>query len=136
MRSRFTRWQLREMLIIVLPALIVSAGALWLASGFVDPAPPSTFVMSAATKGSPYHRFAERYRAVFERNGVKLEIRESDGSFANLKALSEPASGVHAGFVQGGLTSSKDTPGMLSIGRVAYEPLWVFYNGAAPLERL
>ena len=55
---------------------------------------------------------------------------------ANLKALSNPASGVHAGFVQGGLASSKDTPGLLSVGRVAYEPLWVFYTGSDRLERL
>ena len=43
---------------------------------------------------------------------------------------------MHAGFVQGGLASSKDTPGLLSVGRIAYEPLWVFYTGSAKLERL
>jgi TRAP-type uncharacterized transport system substrate-binding protein len=136
MRSRFTRWQFREVLLIVLPALLIGAGAVWLALGFVDPAPPGTFVISAATKGSPYHRYAERYQATFHRNGVRLDIRESAGSFANLKALADPAAGVHAGFVQGGLASSKRTPGLLSVGRVAYEPLWVFYRGGEPLERL
>ena len=63
-------------------------------------------------------------------------MRESGGSFANLKALADPASGVHAGFVQGGLASSRDAPGLLSVGRIAYEPLWVFYSGGARLERL
>ena len=103
---------------------------------FVDPAPPHTFVVSAATAGSPYYRYAERYKATFKRNGVDLEVRESGGSLANLKALPDPASGVHAGFVQGGLASSKDAPGLLSVGRIAYEPLWVFYTGSARLERL
>src|SRR5262249_9469451 len=55
---------------------------------------------------------------------------------ANLKALSDPASGAHAGFVQGGLKSAKDAPGLLSIGRVAYEPLWVFHGADLKLERL
>jgi ABC-type nitrate/sulfonate/bicarbonate transport system substrate-binding protein len=136
MRSRFTRWQFREVLIVVLPALLLGAAAVWLATRLIDPAPPSTFVVAAATKGSPYYRYAERYQATFRRNGVNLEIRETGGSFANLKALSERASGVHAGFVQGGLASSKDAPGLLSLGRVAYEPLWVFHAGSEPLQRL
>src|SRR5262245_5350593 len=131
MRSKHS--PLHDLLLIGLPVLLVIGGALWLARHFVDPAPPSTFVVSAATAGSPYHRYAERYRATFQRNGVKLAVRESGGSFANLEALSDRATGVHAGFVQGGLASSKDTPGLLSVGRVAYEPLWVFYGGSARL---
>ena len=128
--------QLRDLLLIALPVLIVVGGAVWLARHLVDPAPPGTFVVSAATAGSPYYRYAERYQATFKRNGVKLEIRESDGSLANLKALTDRASGVHAGFVQGGLASSKDAPGLLSVGRIAYEPLWVFHAAEAKLERL
>jgi TRAP-type uncharacterized transport system substrate-binding protein len=128
--------QLRDLLFIVLPVLLIVVGAIWVALRFVDPPPPGTFVVSAASKDSPYHRYAERYQATFKRNGVKLEVRESGGSFANLEALSDRASGVHAGFVQGGLASSKDTPGLLSVGRVAYEPLWVFYTGSGKLERL
>jgi ABC-type nitrate/sulfonate/bicarbonate transport system substrate-binding protein len=67
---------------------------------------------------------------------VQLEVRESDGSFANLKALADPRSGVNAGFVQGGLASAKDAPRLLSIGRIAYEPLWVFHSASLRLERL
>jgi TRAP-type uncharacterized transport system substrate-binding protein len=136
MRSRFALFQLRDLLLILLPVVLVLGAAIWLAIRFADPPPPATFVLSAATAGSPYYRYAERYEATFKRNGVKLEVRESGGSLANLKALSDPASGVHAGFVQGGLTSSKDAPGLLSVGRVAYEPLWVFYAGGARVERL
>jgi TRAP-type uncharacterized transport system substrate-binding protein len=136
MRSRFAFWHLRELLLIGLPLLAIVGVAIWLARHFVDPAPPNTFLISAATKGSPYHRYAERYRATFARNGVKLEVRESQGSFDNLEALSKAAGRVDAGFVQGGLASGKDHPGLMSVGRVAYEPLWVFYAGSARLERL
>lgn len=136
MRSRHVLFQLRDFLFVVLPIVLILVGAVWFALRFVDPAPPTTFVVSAATVGSPYYRYAERYQATFRRNGVKLEIRESAGSFANLKALLDPASGVHAAFVQGGLVSGKGAPGLLSVGRVAHEPLWVFYAGDARLERL
>jgi hypothetical protein len=34
------------------------------------------------------------------------------------------------------LASSKDAPELLSVGRIAYEPLWVFYSGPQRLERL
>jgi len=136
MRSRFVHFQLRDLLLIMLPVLIVIAGATWFALRFAHPAPPETLVLSAAASGSPYYRYAERYRAIFERNGVKLEIRESGGSSANLKSLSDPASGVDAAFVQGGLASSNDTRGLQSLGRIAYEPLWVFYTGSTTLERL
>ncbi len=136
MRARFVFFQLRDALIVGLPILLILAGAAWFLKRFVDPAPPTTFVISAATRGSPYYRHAERYQATFRRNGVNLEIRESGGSFDNLKALSNPATGVQAGFVQGGLASTKDAPGLQSAGRIAYEPLWVFHAGGAPLERL
>ena len=136
MRSKFVRFQLRDLLFIALPALLIVIGVIWFALRFVNPAPPGTLVLSAATSGSPYYRYAERYQATFERNGVKLEIRESGGSLANLKALSNSASGVDAGFVQGGLASNTSAPGLLSVGRIAYEPLWIFYTGNARLERL
>jgi TRAP-type uncharacterized transport system substrate-binding protein len=136
MRSRFVLFQLRDVLLIVLPVLLIVIGAIWFALRFINPAPPGTLVLSAASAGSPYYRDAERYQATFQRNGVKLEIRESGGSLANLKALSDSASGVDAGFVQGGLASSKSAPGLLSVGRIAYEPLWVFYTESARLERL
>jgi TRAP-type uncharacterized transport system substrate-binding protein len=136
MRSRFLRVQLRDLTFIAVPVLIAIVGAVWLALRFADPSPPPAFVISAATKGSPYYRYAERYRPVFERNRVKLEVRESAGSSANLKALTDPASGVNAAFVQGGLFSAKDAPGVLSIGRVAYEPLWVFHVASLHIERL
>jgi TRAP-type uncharacterized transport system substrate-binding protein len=136
MRSRFSRVQLRDMMFIAVPALAAMAGAVWLALRFADPPPPATFVLSAATAGSPYHRLAESYRPVFARNGVKLEVRESAGSSANLKALADPAAGVHAAFVQGGLVSSKDAPDIVSIGRIAYEPLWVFHTLGRRIARL
>jgi len=136
MRSKFATIQARDLILVAVPLLLVAGAAAWLLLRLADPAPPRVFVISAASAGSPYYRVAERYKAIFQREGVKLEVRESTGSVANLEALSNPASGVHAAFVQGGISSAKDKPGLLSVGRVAYEPLWVFYNDRQPVQRL
>jgi len=125
-----------DFLLVVVPVLLLAAIGIWFALRFVHPSPPGTLVLSASSKGSPYYQDAERYRAIFARNGVKLEIRESAGSFANLKALQDPNSGVEVGFVQGGIVSRNDTEGLESVGRVSYEPVWVFYSGMKSLARI
>src|SRR5262245_55094311 len=67
MRSRFSRVQMRDLMLILAPALLVIGGAVWLALRIADPPPPTRFVISAATAGSPYYRYAERYAPVFAR---------------------------------------------------------------------
>ncbi len=136
MRSSVLRPRTRDLLFFALPVLLLVVALVTVALYLVNPGPPGTFVMSAASSGSPYYRYAERYREVFKRNGVKLEIRESNGTLDNLKRLADPASGVDAGIVQGGAVTAKNTPELLSVGRVAYEPIWVFYSGGTRLERL
>jgi hypothetical protein len=53
----------------------------------------------------------------------------------NLALITDPRAHVAAAFLQGGLTNGRETPDVLSIGRVFYEPVWVFYQGEAKLER-
>lgn len=136
MRTSNRFGQVKEILLIAVPMLLLLGAIVWAVLSTAGSAPPKTLVVSTASKGSPYHRLGERYAPVFQRNGVKLEVRESDGSIANFKALTTPATGIDAGFLQGGLKSQKDAPGLLSLGRVAYEPLWVFYNANIKLDRL
>jgi TRAP-type uncharacterized transport system substrate-binding protein len=135
-RFRLLHARARDLLLFALPVLLLVAVVVTAALYLVNPGPPGTFVVSAASAGSPYYRYAERYREVFKRNGVKLAIRESNGSLDNLARLSDPKSGVDAGIVQGGLASTEGRPELLSLGRVAYEPIWVFYSGGTPLNRL
>ena len=119
-----------------LGALGVIAVAFWVAIQFVEPPPPSSMTIATATKGSPYYMLAERYQAYLAKNGVKLELRETGGSFDNLKLLSDAAFGVKLGFVQGGIANEKTAPGLVSLGRVMYEPLWIFANTNAKVGSL
>jgi len=128
--------RLWDWVLIAVPILLLLAGGTWATLQFMQPAPPGKLVISTSTKGTPYHRAAERYAQVLARNVIKLEVRESQGSLDNLKALRDPASGVQAGFTQGGITHGQEITGLRSLGRVFHEPLWVFYRGPDTIDRL
>ena len=112
------------------------AAAFWITSQFVQPAPPKKVTIAASSKDTPYYRLAEDYQRYFKANGITLEIRETTASFENLKLLNDARSGVDLGILQGGIASNKDAPDLRSMGRVSYEPLWVFYRGSEPVTRL
>jgi uncharacterized protein len=124
------------LLLPVLAGVALVALAFWAATKFVEPPPPDRMTIATATKGSPYYALAERYKTFLAKNGVTLDIRETNGSFENIKLLADPASGVQMGFIQGGLANSSSAPGLSSLGRVMYEPLWIFHNADVKIERI
>jgi TRAP transporter TAXI family solute receptor len=130
----FVRW--REILLTAGPAIALVAAGFLITSRFVTPAPPHKMVIAAANKGSPYYRWAEEYQKNLAQSGITLEIKETSGSLENLRLLNDDASGVQLGFVQGGIASTRDNPLLRSLGRVIYEPLWVFYRGDSKIDRL
>jgi TRAP transporter TAXI family solute receptor len=137
MRKPLKLVQVRDFLFTAIPVAALLAVALWLAWKLVPPPPPNTLVIGAATPGSPYHEAAKRYAAFFEGTGVKLEVRETSGSLNNLALLKDAKSGVDAAFLQGGLAGADDVSKLNSLGRIFYEPIWIFQRteGAA-LTRL
>ena len=84
----------REFLAAFVPSLLITLAAFWFTLRYVKPAPPDSFVISAATKGSPYYDLAVEFQKRILKSGVKVEVRESQGSFDNMKALQDPSSGV------------------------------------------
>jgi TRAP transporter TAXI family solute receptor len=135
-RSKFAFAGWRELLLAAGPALVLIAITVWATSRYVTPAPPHKLVIAAASKGSPYYRWAEQYQKVLAQSGITLEIKETSGSLENLRLLNDSASGVQLAFLQGGLVSTRDGPQLRSLGRVFYEPLWVFYRGDGTIDRL
>jgi len=135
MRAKF-RSQLRESLVAGAPAIVLVLAAFWLTAQFIAPPPPKSITIAAAGKGSPYFEAAQRYGRVLADNGVTLEVRESAGSMENIALLANPSLPVAAAFVQGGIANGKELPDARSIGRVFYEPVWIFYQGPERRERL
>ncbi len=119
--------------------LIVGIG-FYIAYQFVAPAPPSSIVITTGSDSGAYYHFAQRYAAILARNGITLEVKTSAGSLDNLERLKNDDAQV--GFVQGGVVELPDDPdaehesGLLSLGSVFYEPVWVFYRADRRLDRL
>ncbi len=102
---------------------------LLIASGFiVRTLPPRTILMTTGPEGSADYEFGVRYREILAQSGVKLQLLPTTGSVENLARLRDPKSGVGVGFIQGGITTRKESPELGSLGTVFYEPLWFFYR--------
>lgn len=122
---------MRDYLRFYVPIAVLVVVGFALASRYINPAPPRHVrIASGATQGA-YAESARRYREILARDGITLEVVATSGSMENLTLLQAQTGGVDVAFVQGG-TGSADAPGLLSIGSVFLEPLWVFVREAVP----
>jgi len=96
---------------------------------FINSTPPKTIIMTSGDDNSMFYKIAGRYAKILARNGVTLKVIKSEGSLENLERLSDPSYRVDAGFVQSGLTKGRKIDKLVSLGSVAFEPLFVFYRG-------
>jgi TRAP transporter TAXI family solute receptor len=120
------------MLMLIVAGIALAAGiTFWL----WQPAPPKKVVMTTGAPDGAYQLYASRYRDALARQGVTLELRSSSGAAENLQRLRDPKSDVQIAIVQSGLTQhGEDTSGLVSLGHLFYEPLWLFSRGAKPIS--
>jgi len=125
----------RDMLASAGPVLLLAIGLLVGAYWWLDPQPPRTVVLATGPAGSAYADFGQRYAQALAREGIRVELLPTAGPASSLQALRDGDADV--AFVRGG---SDDTPedareaaneGILSLGALFYEPLWLFYRPAA-----
>ncbi len=128
-RKKFSDLSRRDLLVTIVSAILLTVAVFAVALRFVEPAPPDTIVMSTGAIDSGYHMFAERYKEILARDGVKLELRPSAGSQQNVSRLLDEQSGIEVGFLQAGSAFSVNAPHLVTLGSIYYEPLWVFYRG-------
>jgi TRAP transporter TAXI family solute receptor len=128
----------REYLKVYLPIVAIVALGFFVAYRLVDPAPSSTLRIATGGPEGAYAAAAERYKAIFARDGVTLEIVHTSGSIENLRLLRDPEKGVDIAFVQGGTGSAvtPSEPELVSLASVFFEPLWIFARGDRPPRRL
>jgi TRAP-type uncharacterized transport system substrate-binding protein len=109
----------------VVLVLLVGIGLL---AYVVRPFPPSTVTIATGPPDSSYDDLGEWFAAYFRRNGVSLNLVASKGPVENVDLL---ASGkVDAAFALGGIPVPNDR-GIVSLGSVQFEPLWLLHRDAA-----
>ena len=130
---RFSVISFRDLLTTYAPVVIVVGLLLWVAYQAIDPTPPSRVVIAAGLEGSAYEDFAEKYRDILAKHHITLEIRESAGSMQNLGRLDTDKSDADLAFVQSGTTNDEASMrrGLVSLGSLFVEPVWIFYREAA-----
>lgn len=116
---------LRDALKVYVPIALLVAAGFFIAYRFVDPAPPTSLKMATGSPEGAYHAFALRYREILARDGVRLELVSTAGSVENLRLL-QAEDGADIAFVQGGVGDPEQSPGLVSLASVFYEPLWIF----------
>ena len=113
----------------VIVTTVILGALLWWGLNRISPLPPSHIVMTTGAPGSAYEDLGKQYRDILAKEGITVELRPSEGDVENLDRLRDQGSGVEFGFLQGGLTSKAESPGLSSLGTVIVQPLWFFYRG-------
>ncbi|HVN43575.1 MAG TPA: TAXI family TRAP transporter solute-binding subunit [Steroidobacteraceae bacterium] len=116
---------------VLLTAVVVIAIVAGLAAVVTTlfPPPPRVIAMATGAPGSNYAKLGERYREILARSGVQVKLVPTAGSVENLAQLRDPKSGVSVALVQSGLTTAEQSPTLVSLGTLFYEPMWVFLRG-------
>lgn len=126
----------RSFLAIYGAALVIAAIGFAVAYRFVGPPPPKAFRLAAGARGGAYYAFAQRYADFMALRGIHVEVVETAGSVENLHLVQDPHSGVAVAFVQGGVADPAIAEGLMCLGSVCFEPLWVFLRTDAKVNLL
>lgn len=128
---------LKDFLKIYWPFIVLTLLGIFLALRFIEPAPPRTVNLAAGAPGGAYAAFAERYANLLAEHDVRVELISTEGSLDNLRLLTDGDADI--ALLQGGLTRPEDAQRLQTLGRLFYEPFWVFVRddyGAARFEDL
>lgn len=121
----------RYLVMASIGVVVVTALAVWLTFALLRPTPPRTVVMAIDPEGSFSADVAKRYRELLAKDGIDLRLAPSAGAVESVALLQDAKSGVSAAIVPSGITNQHDSPGLLSLGTLYFEPLWGFSHGQA-----
>lgn len=94
---------------------------------FVGPSPPTKVTIAGGAAGGAYAKAAEDLAAAMKAVGVEAAVIATTGSVDNLKRLNATDdTRADVALVQGGVASPADAAGVVSLGGVFLEPVWVF----------
>ena len=142
---RFSGFAVRDFFVTAGPTLLVLGLLCALAYWLVDPTPPGTVTISTGQENSAYEEFGKKYAASLARYHIVATLQPSLGSQENLQRLTKRAIHQPPGlkptdiaFVQSGSTEESDATrdGLVSLGSLFTEPVWLFYRGTLDITQL
>jgi len=130
---RFSLTSLRELAVTALPFVLLALGLLGAAYWVLDPTPPRRLVLATGVAQGAYAEFGLRYAEHLAKHGITVELRNTQGAAENLALLRDRGSDVEVAFVQGGADAdhapdAEPDAGLVSLGSMFYEPVWLFYR--------
>lgn len=135
---KFTQFSLRDFIVTAGPPLLVIVAVCFIAYRLIDPTPPRHVTISTGQENSAYEEFAKKYAAFLAKEGIRLSLKPSQGSYENLQRLNDPDSGVDIAFVQSGSTEQTEAQhkGLVSLGSLFTEPIWLFIRDKKSVTQL
>ncbi|WP_225781707.1 TAXI family TRAP transporter solute-binding subunit [Xenophilus sp. Marseille-Q4582] len=118
----------RDLIASVGPVVFLVAGVLIAAYVYLQPQPPRSVTLATGPAGSADAEFGQRYAEALRANGITVVLKPTTGSVNNLALLRKGE--VDAAFVRGGSADpvADSEAGLVSLGALYYEPLWIFYR--------
>jgi TRAP-type uncharacterized transport system substrate-binding protein len=89
---------------------------------YLEPTPPKKIRVAG------YTTLVEAIKDYFEKEGFEVESVASVGSVQNAELLAAKNSNVDVAFIQGGAIDKELASKIQSLGSIAYEPVWIFYQ--------
>ncbi|MEQ1694453.1 MAG: TAXI family TRAP transporter solute-binding subunit [Hyphomicrobiaceae bacterium] len=139
----------------ILGTLAVFAGlifAAWAAIAIIKPGPEGKLVLASGGSEGAYNDLAIAYQKQMAKYGVEVELRPTTAGSATLRALFvDEKSDIDAAFIKGGVAGSlqgrlatdkerashdRQIKALFSVGRMFYEPIYVFYRGPEQVKSL
>ncbi len=130
--DKFWRLSRTTTIVVIAMALIVSLVIL-------KPAAPDKITLLTGPEGSGYQELGTRLAASLTDLGLDVEVIVTDGGFENVKRLAAGAEDTVAfapSNIEELFEDPVDTSHLVSLGSIAYEPLWLFYRSEIAVQRI
>lgn len=95
---------------------------------YLDPIPNRVINFSSDTNQSQWYSFAKDTRLKLQNSGINMTIFNTGGAVENATLINNPTSKINAGLTYGAALDESQIDGIYSLGSIAYETLFVFYN--------
>ena len=82
--------------------------------------------MATYPDGTLNAELAKQYQEILARKGIDLKLVPLAGSVTSVAELDNPNSQISVALVPGGITTAEESPKLVSLGTLFYQPLWIF----------